>query len=542
MLENYYDVKKADEFDRLFGHLAIGQNPTPLHNRYFILRWDFSAVQTHGTSEQLAAFLYDHINGSIEIFKSYYRNMLDYPIELDKENGLRSFQSLLAAVQATPYPLYLFIDEYDNFANEVLMAEHHGARERYLDLVEGEGILKSLFKVIKYTLGGQGLERVFITGVSPVALNDTTSGFNIVENITMEPDLHELCGFREDEIATVLAQVGRVCEFSSTQVQDALTMMRTFYNGYRFVANEPTLVYNPTLVLYFLKHLQNTCHYPEEMLDDNLAMDRQKLAYIAHLPHGKQAIATSLNEPQPLTLFSMAKRFGVHDIFHGDKDAPFLASLLYYLGVLTLGGHTPQGKLLLPIPNLVVRSLYVERMRTLLLPKGTSYEAVEVADDFYITGNMGAVCTFIEQTYFTVFDNRDYRWTNELSIKIIFLTLLYQSKLYIMDSEPALQREYADLIMLLKPDMRQYELLDFLMEFKYVSLAEVGKSGEQVRNLNQKELAALPAVAKKQQQAQTKLAGYRATLHAKYSDRLRLRCFSVVAVGYERLVWVEMAA
>jgi hypothetical protein len=90
--------------------------------------------------------------------------------------------------------------------------------------------------------------------------------------------------------------------------------------------------------------------------------------------------------------------------------------------------------------------------------------------------------------------------------------------------------------------MRKYELLDFLMEFKYVSLAEVGKSGEQVRNLTQKELAALPAVAKKQQQAQTKLAGYRATLHARYGDRLRLRCFSVVAVGYERLVWREVVS
>jgi hypothetical protein len=449
---------------------------------------------------------------------------------------------LLANVQTTPYPLYLLIDEYDNFANEVLMTEQHGGRERYLELVEGEGLLKTLFKVVKAALEGRGLERVFITGVSPIVVHDMTSGFNIAENITLDPDLHEICGFREDEIEPVLKQVGAICGFSQPQIQESLTMMRTFYNGYRFVANEPTLVYNPTLVLYFLKHLQNTCHYPEEMLDDNLAMDHQKLAYIAHLPHGKQAIATSLNEPQPLALFSMAKRFGVHDIFHGDKDAPFLASLLYYLGVLTLGGHTPHGKLLLPIPNLVVRSLYVERMRTLLLPKGTSYEAVEVADDFYITGNMGAVCTFIEQTYFTVFDNRDYRWTNELSIKIIFLTLLYQSKLYIMDSEPALQREYADLIMLLKPDMRKYELLDFLMEFKYVSLAEVGKSGEQVRNLNQKELAALPAVAKKQQQAQTKLAGYRATLHARYGDRLRLRCFSVVAVGYERLVWVEMAA
>ena len=224
------------------------------------------------------------------------------------------------------------------------------------------------------------------------------------------------------------------------------------------------------------------------------------------------------------------------------KDTHYLASLLSYFGVLTPGGYTPHGMLHLHIPNLVVRKLYVERMQDILLPAERYDEAVKTAENFYPTGDMASVCTFIEQSYFTVFDNRDYRWTNELTIKTIFLTLLYNDIFYIIDSEPALQREYADLIMLLRPDMRKYQLLDFLMEFKYVSLAEVGKSGEQVRNLSQKELATLPAVAKKQEQAQTKLAGYRATLHARYGDRLRLRCFSVVAVGYERLVWREVAA
>jgi hypothetical protein len=542
MLENYYDVKKADEFDRLFGHLAIGQNPTPRHNRYFILRWNFSEVPIAGDSETFKHELSDHINSCIEEFILHYRDMFDHAITLDEDNGLRSFRSLLANVQTTPYPLYLLIDEYDNFANEVLTAERERGRERYLELVEGEGLLKTLFKVVKAAMEGRGLERVFITGVSPIVVHDMTSGFNIAKNITLDPDLNELCGFREEEIEPVLKQVGNLCGFSAEQGQEALTMMRTFYNGYRFVAEQPTLVYNPTLVLYFLKYLQDKRDYPRSLLDSNLAMDRQKIAYIAHLPNGDQVVATTLNEEEPLVISQMAGRFGINDVYYGHKDTSYLASLLAYFGVLTTGGYTSHGMLHLHIPNLVVRKLYVERMQDILLPADRYDEAVKTAESFYPTGDMASVCTFIEQTYFTVFDNRDYRWTNELTIKTIFLTMLYNDIFYIMDSEPALQREYADLIMLLRPDMRKYELLDFLMEFKYVSLAEVGKSGEQVRNLTQKELATLPAVAKKQQQAQTKLAGYRATLHARYGDRLRLRCFSVVAVGYERLVWVEMAA
>ncbi len=207
MLENYYDVAKAAKFERLFGHLAIGQNPTPLHNQYLILYWDFSVVDPQGTSDDIQRSLYNHLNGSAEQFKVRYRDLLQHNIMLDLTDGLRTFHSLLAAVSATPYPLYLLIDEYDNFANEVLMTAQSGSEQRYQDLVEGEGIIKTVFKMVKYALGGRGLERVFMTGVSPVLSNDLTSGFNIVKNITLDDTLHAMCGFTEAEVATMLDQV-----------------------------------------------------------------------------------------------------------------------------------------------------------------------------------------------------------------------------------------------------------------------------------------------------------------------------------------------
>jgi hypothetical protein len=206
------------------------------------------------------------------------------------------------------------------------------------------------------------------------------------------------------------------------------------------------------------------------------------------------------------------------------------------MGVLTLGGYTPEGQLMLPIPNLVIRGLYVEHMRSLMLPPNSDRQSTQVATDFYTHADMERLCTFIERTYFTVLDNRDYRWASELTIKMMFLTLLYSETFYIMDSEPALQRKYADLVMLVRQQKRQFTLHDFLMEFKYIRLATVNLSGKQVRGMEREALAALPAVAALLDDARAKLLVYRETLLATYGDRLRLRCFGVVAVGYERLV------
>ncbi len=542
MLENYYDVRRAAEFESLFGQLAIGQKPTPKHNQYFVLKWDFSGISTQGDLEFIKQQVNNHINGCIEQFKVRYQDWLTYDIALDPTNGLRSFVSVLAAMQTTPHLLYLFIDEYDNFANEILMGGQAQGQKRYEDLVQGEGFLKTLFKVIKAELAGQGLDRVFITGVSPVVMSDITSGFNIAENIYLEPEFNDMCGFREDEIATILQQIEQSCGFTADQTRKALETMRTFYNGYSFTYDQPPLIYNPTLALYFLKHLQASCQYPREMLDSNLAMDRHKITYISRLPQGEQVISAALDEAYPLTSAKLADRFGVEDMLYGAKNRQFMVSLLYFFGVLTLTeNYTDWGELVFKIPNLVIKGLYVERIHDMLLPTGLDQDqAYNTARHFYGSGDMAALCEFIEQKYYTIFDNRDYRWTNELTIKTVFMTVLFNDTFYIMDSETPLKRDYSDFIMLVRSNMRRFKLLDFLIEFKYIPLKEIGLSGEQVRAMNYDELAEQPLVKAKLAEAQAKTPAYRQTLETTYSEKLRLHCYAVVSVGYDRLVWWEL--
>lgn len=403
MLENYYDVNKAGEFDKLFGHLAIGKTPTPLHNQYLVLRWDFSMVKASRTAEEIEQALYNHINTRLAIFVEDYADILGSEVSLNPLDAITSFEATLGVVRRTPYRMYLLIDEYDNFANEVLMGGATRNHERYEELVAGEGILKTIFKAVKGATAGLGLDRVFLTGVSPVVMSDITSAHNISKQISLEPAFGDLCGFWASEIKVVLQQMVADCGLPDEKVEEALTDMRTFYNGYAFY-EEGELIYNPTLVLYFLDHYQRHCQAPRNMLDGNFAMDRAKIAYVASLPNGAPLIKEVLEEREPIVIYKLEERFGIADMLNQNHERGFFASLLYYLGVLTLGEVNQYGELTLKIPNLVVRKLYVEHLQRHLLPAGERNLATKIAKKLYQTGNMGALCDFIEERYFKLFE------------------------------------------------------------------------------------------------------------------------------------------
>ena len=531
VLEHYYDVNRAARFEALFGSLAIGQNPTPLHNQYFVMKWDFSLVKAQGELREIEAALHQHINDRIAKFKTDYSAYLTLPIEIHPDNSISSLESVLTATSVTAHKIYLLIDEYDNFANEVLMAR----QKDYEALLYGEGLLKTIFKAVKAAASGRGLDRVFITGVSPVVLSDMTSGYNVGENIYLEAIFNDLCGFTEAEIAAVLARMA--VEGRAWSVAEAMDTMRTFYNGYRFSPKARESIYNPTLSLYFLKYLKLHGEYPDPLLDENLAMDRNKLMYISRLPHGEDLLIKALSGNDVVTIPQLARRFGVQDMLNSVKDQPFMASLLYYFGILTWVGLTPFNECILKVPNLVARSLYVERLRELWLPGYEDQERIRsVSKQFCQRGELQPLCDFIERRYFPILSNRDYRWSNELLVKIAFMTLLFNDRLYMMVSETEVDHGYVDLSLIVRPDMRRFQALDLLLEFKYLNLKDLGLTGEQVREKRPDELAALPAVTGKLNEAEEQAQRYGAALRERYG-LTDLRAFAVAALGLERVVW-----
>jgi hypothetical protein len=543
MLENYYDVAKADEFEKLFGHLAIGKNPTPLHNQYLVMKWDFSNVNPKGEPQQIEMRLYHYINRCIQDFADKYQSLLPKGyIQINQEDTIDSFFSMLSAVRQTPYRLYLLIDEYDNFANEVMMGRGEINPERYQTLTSAESLVKALFKTVKSASGGLGLERVFITGASPILLSDMTTAYNVAENIYFQPEFNDLCGFKQAELEAVLKKIVVECGLKPEDAKDALLIMQAFYNGYSFSEMSNELIYNPTLALYCLKYLQHNCQFPSQMLDENLTMDLNKLIYLSRLPNGIAILKQALNKTPPLILSLLANRFGIEEMLKTNQSNQFIISLLYYLGILTLDGKTELRELRFKIPNNVVRKLYVEHLFKMLLPSDTERETLrQMAKDFYQSGDLQPICDFMTQRYFKVFDNRDYKDANELTIKTAFLTVLFNDVWYIMDSEMVVKRRYTDLTMLLRPDFRHTRLQNFLLEFKYLKLSEVGLSGEEVKKLTIAELEALKPMQKKLEQAKQQLLDYQTELESKYNNAFKLQLISVVAVGFDRLVWKKIA-
>ena len=539
MLANYYDVRTAADFDLLFGNLAIGKQPTAERNQYLILRWDFSKVSAQGDIEQIKRNLFAHVNVAIQGFLFTYASNLTSTPEIQTDNAIASFEALCNAVQSSGQQLYLLIDEYDNFANDVLMQDPTDTR-RYHDLLEGEGILKTLFKIVKASASEGKISRVFITGVSPVVLSDMTSGYNVATSIYLEPRFNELCGLTQEELTPLVAQVLNECGQDSSQQTSVSETLRQFYNGYRFChRTERPLVYNPTLCFYFLRHYQLECEPPRQILDGNLAMDAGRIRYIAALPNGHSIIGQIVDDEHPIALQALENQFGVEKLREVQQDSRYMLSLLYFFGVLTIRDIGELGKMVLGVPNLVIRGLYVERLKRHALPRPQDDQLAEhLAEQFYQSADLQPLVDFMENKYFAVFNNRDYCWSNELTVKTAFLTLLFNDTWYIMDSESALQRRYSDLVMIIRPSMRHYATLkDFIFEFKYIKLDELKLTGEQLREKSTAELEAMPQVQQALQDALEQLRAYQPVLAAKYQEPERLYCLAVVALGFERVIW-----
>lgn len=351
-LANYYDQYTTDEFPALFGDLAIGKNPTAEHNQYLILCWDFSKVSGQGDIEQIKQNLFDHINTTVEEFVEKYRNTLTSSVTIVPHNAIASFESLAGAVKNSGHTLYLLVDEYDNFANEVLISDPRD-RVRYHDLLEGEDALRTLFKVIKANASEGKISRVFITGVSPVVMSYLTSGYNVATSIYLDEDFNTLCGISDAELQTLVQQLTQADGLAETQISEVMAALRRFYNGYRFCNDlMQATVYNPTLCFYALRHYQKNAHLPDQMLDGNLAMDAGCIRYIANLPAGADVIEQILDETCVTP---------VQQLQRVQNDPSYMLSLLYFFGVLTIADVDGMGRLVLAIPNLVIRDLCAEQ-------------------------------------------------------------------------------------------------------------------------------------------------------------------------------------
>ncbi len=555
-LASYYDLRLAEDFELLFGDLDIGHEPTPNRNRYFVLNWNFSVVPPGRTLEKVEENLANHVRSRAKVFASRYAEHLPSPIRADGPAGV-VLDELLGAVSQTPYKLYLLIDEYDNFINEIMATD----AKLYQALVETGGPFKQLFKSVKEAGEGQGLERAFVTGVSPVALNDITSGFNNAKDLSHRSTLATLCGFREAEIRGVLERIAARQDLSPRRIEEHLEILRIWYNGYRFTSDDSAdeLVYNPTSVLYFLEYLDQEGTPPPDLHDQNLRTDRGKIAFIAKSSVGS-GIVEELSEGDGTIAISELKTvFSLEDLVERiRKDPATVTSFLYYLGILTHSSAHPKR---LRIPNLVVRKLFLDHLLEIFLPDyEDSSQVRKLVTGFFDDGDLRRLLLFFEHRLLPVLSNRDRGaapkepWqsgggVNEMVIKALFLSILFDDQRYLIFSELEARRGYADLCLLVRPELRTPSAIDLLFEFKLLRRKELGKKGQDLRNMDAEELRALPAVESAFSVASEQLARYREALVARFGGvppkggqrgGLNLRAYAVVAVDLERMLGEEI--
>ena len=339
LLECYYGRHWAGEFEGLFGGTDVGRAPTAERGRYVVVRFDFSAFD-------------DKLETLEERFQGYCDIRLRYALErhpdLFSEAALRRILAppsidgrlteLFAYAGEHGIPLYLLIDEYDNFANTVLA---HRGREAYESFTHGGGFYRNFFAALKAgTSEAGGLERLFITGVSPITMDDVTSGFNIGRNVTLEPEFNGMLGFTEPEVRGLLELYRERGAFSQ-DVDAALAVMREWYNGYRFAKTATGDLYNTDMVLHYLKGSLPNKPMPDDLIDPNIRIDYTKLRHLLLVNQRVSAGARRLNGNFDLLRHLIGEGEAEADLNLGfplDRlDAPenFL-SLLYYFGLLSI--------------------------------------------------------------------------------------------------------------------------------------------------------------------------------------------------------------
>lgn len=479
MLQHYYDILAKDKFDALFGDLYIGKHPTRDRNSYLVLYLNFSGIvgELHNYRKGLDA----HCQTMFDYFCDIYADYLPKGIkeELDKKEGaVEQFEYLFTECNKTNQRIYLFIDEYDHFTNAILSDIE--SLHRYTDETHGEGYLRAFFNKIKAGTYSS-IERCFITGVSPVTMDDLTSGFNIGTNYSLTPEFNEMIGFTEEEVRQMLTYYSTTSPFNHS-VDELIEIMKPWYDNYCFAEEcyGETTMYNSNMVLYFVKNYIQRGKAPRDMVEDNIRIDYEKLRMLIRkdkeFAHDASIIQTLVSEGY--VTGELKKGFPAVNITNPDN----FVSLLYYFGMLTISG-TYEGRTKLTIPNQVVR----EQIYTYLLStyneaelNFSSYEKNELASALAYRGDWKAYFGYIADCLKRYTSQRD-KQKGEFFVHGFTLAMTAQNRFYRPISEQDTQAGYVDIFLCPLLDIYSDMKHSYIVELKYAKYKDPESRVEELR-------------------------------------------------------------
>ena len=465
ILQHYYDIYMRDRFEELFGDLYIGQHPTPSRNSYLVLYLNFSGIV--GELNDYRKGLDSHCGIMFENFCEKYADLL-LPSALEKlhaaHGAVEQMDALCQICDRSNQKIYLFIDEYDHFTNSIL--SNPESLYRYTNETHGEGYLRAFFNKIKAGTYSS-IERCFITGVSPVTMDDLTSGFNIGTNYSLSPEFNELMGFTEEEVREMLTYYSTNSPFSHS-VDELIELMKPWYDNYCFAQKKygKVTMYNSNMVLYFVKNYILDGCVPDNMVEDNIRMDYEKLRMLIRkdkeFAHDASIIQTLVK--QGYITGELKRGFPAS----GMTDPDNFVSLLFYFGMLSIGGMY-EGKTKLIIPNLVVQ----EQLYTYLLSTYneadlhfSSDEKNELASRLAYRGDWQAYFGYIADCLHRYASQRD-KQKGESFVHGFTLAMTAQNRFYRPVSEQDTQAGYVDIFLCPLLDIYADMRHSYIVELKY---------------------------------------------------------------------------
>ena len=466
MLHAYYDCRTKNKFQEWFGDLWIGKHPTPLQGRYQVMHLDFSQVggSIENLEEKFNFYLGVQLNGFIRDYLDFYSEKVQKQVEDAKDAGGK-LAIIQSEARSKGYPLYLIIDEYDNFTNTVL--NEHG-EDVYWAITHAEGFYRDIFKKFKGSF-----ERIFMMGVSPVTLDDVTSGYNIGWHISTKEEFNQMLGFSTEDVRemfTYYKNVGRIP--ADSDVEAIIQEMKPWYDNYCFskqALDTQSKVFNCDMVLYFLRNYMSSGESPEEMVDPNTKTDynkMKKLLQLDKLDGNRKGVIRTIIENGEI-IGKIAETFPARML---TKPRMFV-SLLFCYGMLTIKG-TKGDRLILGIPNNNVRKQYYEYLMELYEEKA-SVDTEQLEAYYYdmaYDGKWHDGLQFLADAYTKISSVRD-GIEAERNLQGFFMAYLSLNGYYYTAPELELNHGYCDFFLL--PNLTHYPTKHcYIIELKVLPKSE----------------------------------------------------------------------
>ena len=463
MLHAYYDCSKKEKFQTLFGDLWVGKHPTPLQGKYQILHLDFSYVggSIEKLEENFNMYLRVKLDGFMRVYQEFY--LADFKEKFFKSDSAAEKLALLQDETATKgIPLYLIIDEYDNFTNTVLNEQ---GEKVYWAITHADGFYRDVFKKFKGMF-----ERIFITGVSPVTLDDVTSGFNIGWHISTKPEFNQMLGFSQEEVRKMFAYYKEVGGIPATSdIEAMIDEMKPWYDNYCFsedALRTQSKVFNCDMVIYYLRNYMDRGEAPKEMIDPNTKTDynkMKKLLQLDKLDGDRKGVIRTIAETGQIVA-PLTETFSAYSL----TDPQIFTSLLFYYGMLTIKG-TRGDKMILGIPNNNVRKQYYGYLKDLYEEK--AYVDTNQLTDYYYDmayeGRWREGLQFMADAYSKVSSVRD-GIESERNLQGFFMAYLNLNNYYYTAPELELNHGYCDFFLL--PNLTHYATKhSYILELKVLS-------------------------------------------------------------------------